>query len=238
VIVAARLEGVDEEKPVQRADREADLRAAAGEAASRRWWRLVPRVVWSPREAFVALRDDDEDDVAARQEPILAIVLLAGMAGAVLTPTWGRLLYDSSIDGIAAAVLTFVGGSAAGVVAYVLLGLALWVGIRGAGSLEPARLVRQAAALSAVPIALSLFITVPIALIAFGGDFFRSGGSDEGVGHAAVVGIGLVFVAWSVSLVAVALRITLRLPWRGVAVAMSLAAVAVAFVAALPYILR
>ncbi|MBM3676965.1 MAG: YIP1 family protein [Actinobacteria bacterium] len=228
---------MDDEKQVARADRAAALREPAVEAASRRWWRLLPRLLTAPATVFRALREDDEDDVAARQEPLLAIVLLAGMGGAVLTPTWGRLLDDGSIDGIVAVVLTFIGGSAAGVVVYVLVSLALWIGIRGAGSLEPARRARQVAGFSALPIALSLFVTVPVALIAFGGDFFRSGGSDEDVGRAIVVALGLAFVAWSLVLLAIGLRTAMRLPWRGVAVALGLAAVAVAVVAALPYVL-
>lgn len=228
---------MSEEKPVERADRIAAARGPAADAATRRWWRLLPLVLTDPVRVFEALREDDEDDVAARQEPILAIILLAGMAGAILTPTWGTLLDESSIDGVVVAVLTFIGGSAAGAVVYVLLGLALLVGIRGAGSLEPARLARQVAGFSALPIALSLPVTLPVALIAFGGDFFRSGGSDDGVGHAVVVGIGLASVAWSIVLLAVGLRITLKLPWRGVAIALSLAAVGLGFLAALPYIL-
>lgn len=203
----------------------------------RRWWRLLPRMVTAPAGVFAELREDDEDDVAGRQEPILAIIILAGMAGAVLTPTWGKLLDEGSVDTLVAAVLTFIGGAAAGTVAYVIIGLALWVGIRGAGSLEPARLVRQTLAFASVPIALSFFVTVPVALVAFGGDYFRSGGSDDGVGHAVVVGIGLAFVTWSIVLLTLGLRVALELPWRGVLVAMSLASVAVAVVAALPYVL-
>lgn len=228
---------MSDEKPVERADRIAAARGPAADVAMRRWWHLLPLLVTDPVRVFEALREDDEDDVAARQEPILAIVLLAGMAGAVITPTWGTLLDESTIDGLVAVVLTFIGGGAAGAVAYAIIGLALWVGIRGAGSLEPARLARQAAGLAALPIALSLFLTVPVALVAFGGDFFRSGGSDDGVGHGVVVALGLVFVAWSVALLVVGLRVAVRLPWLGVAVALSLAGVGVGFLAALPYIL-
>lgn len=223
-------------KPVEVADAEAAARSPVGDAASRRWWRRVPEVVTAPRGVFAALREDDEDDVAARQEPILAIVLLAGMAAAILTPTWGRLLDDPSVDGTVVAVLTFIGGGAAGVVAYVLFGLALWAGVRGAGSLEPARLARQVVGFAALPIALSLFVTLPAVLIAFGGDFFRSGGSDEGLSRAVIVGLGLVFGAWSLALLVTGLRTTFRLPWRGVVAALALAAVVVAAAAALPYV--
>lgn len=226
-----------DEKPVERADRIASEREPAADLALRRWWRLLPLVLTSPTRVFRALREDDEDDVAARQEPILLIVLLAGMAGAVITPTWGTLLDDSSVDGLVVAVLTFIGGGAAGAVVYAILGVSLWIGIRGAGSLEPTRLVRQVAAFSALPIALSILVTLPIGLIAFGSDYFRSGGSDDGTGRDVVLGIGLAFVAWSVVLLGLGLRVTLRLPWRGVAVAMALATVTVGLVATLPYVL-
>ena len=79
---------------------------------------------------------------------------------------------------------------------------------------------------------------MPVALIAFGGDFFRSGGSDDGVrprrrGRAS----GSLFVAWSVVLLVVGLRVAVRLPWLGVATAVALAGVGVGVLAALPAIL-
>ena len=49
-------------------------------------------------------------DVNARSEPILAIVILAGMAGVLLTPAWGTLLYEESLDWLVLAVVTFIGG--------------------------------------------------------------------------------------------------------------------------------
>jgi hypothetical protein len=192
------------------------------------------RILWRPREVFAALRDDDPDDLAARQEPILAIVILAGMGGVLLTPAWGRLLDDGSVDALVVAVVTFVGGGLYGAAGYALLGLAVWLGMRGVGVLEPYRRARHLVAFSAVPLAVSLFVTAPTAVAAFGGDFFSSGGSDEGAGRAAVVGIGLAFVAWALALLALGLRTTYRLPWRGVAGAVGLAGVLVAAFAVLP----
>jgi hypothetical protein len=223
-------------KPVQAADAAAGERARASEGAARAWWHRVPRVVTAPRDVFRALREDDEDDVAARGEPILAIVLLAGIAGAILTPTWGRLLDNKEVDGVVAAILTFIGGGAGGAVTYFVLGFALLLGIRGAGSLEPMRLARQIAGFAALPVALSLIVTLPVALVAFGGDFFRTGGSDEGVGRWIVVGLGLGFVAWSLALLVLGLRTTLRLPWRGVVTAVAVSGVATATLVFLPYL--
>jgi hypothetical protein len=222
---------------VQTADAAADERARASEGATRAWWRRVPGVVTAPREVFRALREDDEDDVAARQEPILAIVLLAGIAGAILTPTWGRLLDNREVDWVVATILTFIGGGAGGAVTYFVVGFALLLGIRGAGSLEPMRLARQVAGFAAVPIALSLVVTAPVALIAFGGDFFRTGGGDEGIGRWIVVGLGLGFVGWSLGLLVLGLRTTLLLPWRGVVTAVAVGGVATASLVLLPYLL-
>ena len=78
---------------------------------------------------------------------------------------------------------------------------------------------------------------VPTIAIAFGSDWFRTGGSDEGSGRAVVTAIGLAFVAWSAVLVALGLRTTFRLPWRGVLGALLLAGVLVAAFAVLPSVL-
>ncbi len=216
----------------------ADAKAAEAsdeEAVSAlRWWRLVPRVLVEPVAVFTEIRDGDEDDAVARQEPLLAIVVLSGIAGTILSPVWSRMLDENGVDGLALAFGTFVVGGLAGFVQYFLLGWALWAGARSVGSLERPLLARHVLGWSAVPLALSVFVTLPVALIAFGGDFFRRGGSDEGVGRWLVVGLGVSFAAWSLGLVAVGLRTTLRLPWRGVIGAALLAAVIVGALAVLP----
>ena len=75
---------------------------------------------------------------------------------------------------------------------------------------------------------------VPAIVIGFGADWFRSWGRREGTGHDVVVGIGLAFLAWSLGLVALGLRTTFELPWRGVVGAVALAGVMVAAFAVLP----
>jgi hypothetical protein len=52
-----------------------------------------------------------------------------------------------------------------------------------------------------------------------------------------VTALGLVFVAWSGVLVALGVRTTLRLPWRGVVGALLFAGVLVAAFAVLPSVL-
>ena len=156
---------------MEAADRAAEERADVSRAADRRWWRLVPRVVTHPREVFVALRSDDETDVNARSEPILAIVLLAGIAGILLTPAWGAYLDDESIDWLTLAVVTFIGGLLYGAFGYYLLGFVVWLGTRGVGVDTRARKTRQVVGFSALPLALSLLVTLPAILFAFGLDW-------------------------------------------------------------------
>jgi len=221
-------------KPVQAADREGARLAEAGEAAARAWWRRVPRMLTAPRSVFTALAETDDVDVDARSEPVLAIVVLAGMASIILTPAWGTVMDDGSVDGLVVIVLTFIGGLFYGAAGYFFLGLALWLGARGVGVEAPFRIARQLVAFAAVPIALSAVVVVPVIAVRFGWDWFRTTGSDTGTGRDVVVGIGLAFMAWSLALVTLGLRTTFRLPWRGVIGALLLAGVLVAAFAVLP----
>lgn len=221
-------------KPGAVADAEALRGSEAAQAHVRRWWRLVPRILTHPSEVFVALRDDDEVDVDARSEPILAIVIVAGMAGILLTPAWGTLMDEESLDWIVLAVVTFIGGLFYGAAGYFLLGLVVWVGARAVGLESRGRTARQLVGFSALPFALSFLVTVPAVLVGFGYDWFRTGGSDDGTGRVIVLGVGFALAVWSLGLLALGLRTTFELPWRGVAGALALAAVIIAAFAVLP----
>ena len=216
----------------------ADAKALSGsdeaQAHVRRWWRLVPRILTHPTEVFVALRDDDEVDVDARSEPILAIVIIAGMAGILLTPAWATLIDEESLDWVVIAVdhlhrrAVLRGG---GLLPARPRRVARRARRRSRG---PSRTARQVVGFAALPFALSFLVTVPAVLVAFGYDWFRTGGSDDGTGRVVVLSIGLAFALWSLGLLALGLRTTFELPWRGVAGALALAAVIVAAFAVLP----
>jgi hypothetical protein len=225
------------QKPGAIADAAARSGSDEAQARVRAWWRLLPQVLTRPSRVFAALRDDDEVDVEARSEPILLIVLLAGTAGILLTPAWSTLLDDQSLDWLVIAVITFIGALFYGTAGFFLLGFVVWLGARGVGLDTRARPARHLVAFSAVPFALSLLVTVPAIVFGFGYDWFRTGGSDDGTGRAAVLGIGFLLALWSVGLLALGLRTTFRLPWRGVAGALALAAVIVAAFAVLPSVL-
>lgn len=221
-------------KPAAAADAAAERDAEEAAARARLWWRRAPRVVTAPRDVFRALGHTDELDLEARAEPVLAIAILAGMAGLLLTPTWGTLLDDRAVDGLVVLVLTFIGGVVYGFAGSFVLGLAVWLGLKGASVAVPLRSARHVVVFAALPFALSLIVTVPAIALAFGWDWFRSGGADEGTGRTIVVLVGLAFAAWSLGLLVLGLRECFRLPWRGVAGALGLAAVTVAALVVLP----
>lgn len=219
-----------EPKPVQVADAAGDERARRAEGLVGAWWRRLPRLLWAPGEVLVALRETDEDDMAARQEPILAVVLLAGMAAVLLMG--GTLVVDSSVDGAVVAAITFLAGGMYGAAGYLVLGLGVWVGLRGAGSEGRFVEARHLVAFAAVPIALAFLPLVLVVAFGYGLDFFR-----DGSGTSTVLAVGLPFVAWAAALVVAGLRVTFELTWVGVVTAVALAAVFVAAFVTLPLVL-
>ena len=117
----------------------------------------------------MAFRDDDEVDVDARSEPILAIVIVAGMAAMLLTPAWGTLLDEESLDWIVLAVVTFIGGLLYGAVRLLPARLRRLARQSAASGVDArARKARQVVAFAALPFALSLLVTVPAIVLAFG----------------------------------------------------------------------
>ena len=186
----------------------ADAPAAAKPSREKQWWLRTLAVFQSPRSVFAALRDDSEDDVSARQEPILALVLLAGVAAILAwSPTTGRLLDDPRVDGVLVAVLTFLGGGLYGVATYWIGGAALYLGARGAGSKGTYRRARHVLGFAAAPLVLSLLVVWPLRLAVYGDDVFRTGGADAtGAGRWVFKGLELGFLAWAVALLVVGVR--------------------------------
>jgi Yip1 domain len=169
------------------------------------WLARALLVLIEPRPVFAALRDDSEDAARARQEPILAIVGLAGIASILWTSVAGRVMDDPALDGLVVAVWAFIGGAFYGLFAYFAVGAALYGGLRAAGSLGSYRRARHLLAFASAPLALSLLLW-PVRIALYGGDVFRTGGSDHGVGNAVFVVLELGFVAWAVALLLVGTR--------------------------------
>jgi hypothetical protein len=140
---------------------------------------------------------------------VLALVLLAGIAGVLWAPNTGRLLNDRFVswDGMLIAVVVFFGGGIYGTAVYWAGGLVLHAAATSFRASKSYRQARHLLAFAAAPIALSLFVVWPVRLAVYGDDIFRSGGSDRGAGNSAFVAIELLFVAWAVTLLVLGLRV-------------------------------
>ena len=184
-----------------------------GLSPDRAWWLRVPAVFLSPRSVFFALREDDPDDVAARSEPILLLVWMAGTAAVLATPTAGALLDKPEYDALLVAIWAFVAGGLYGCVGYLLFGFALFFGVRLLGSVGDFRRARQIVGFALAPLALSLVVLFPVRLALYGGDSFREGGPDEGTGESVLLALQLGFVAWSVVLLVMGVLVVHGWSW-------------------------
>ncbi len=201
----------------------------------RDWWLRALLVLQKPRPVFVALRDADSESLADRSEPVLAIVLLAGMATVLSTATAGRLLDDGSYDNVLVAVWTFIAGGIYGAVAYFVIGGVLDRGVKALGSQGTYRRSRHVLAFAAVPIALSLLLW-PVKLALYGDDVFRSGGHDAGTGAHVFSALMFGCLAWSAVLLVIGVRSVHGWTWARAAAGSALAvAVPVLLVVASTY---
>jgi hypothetical protein len=196
----------------------------------RDWWLRTLLVLQRPRPVFVALRDDSKESLADRAEPVLAIVLLSGIAGVLLTRTAGRLLDDASYDGLLVAVWTFLLGSLYGLFSYFAFGAVLHGGAKALGSQGSYRRSRHVLAFAAVPVALSLVLW-PIKLAVYGEALFRSGGSDHGAGIFIFGVLESAFLLWSAVLLVAGVRAVHGWTWGRAAAACALAIAAPVVVA-------
>ena len=210
------------------------VEAEAGETRlQREWWLRSLAVLVAPRAVFAALREEAREDVEARQEPLLAIVYLAGIAGVLATSVAGRLYDDPEIDAPLVAVWAVVAGGIYGFATYFVAGAAVYLGARGLGSLGSYRRARHVLGFAAVPLALSLALW-PLRLALHGGDSFRSGGSDSGAGGDVFTALTLAFAAWSLVLLAVGVKTVHGWSWGRALAALGLVGAVLAAFAVLP----
>jgi hypothetical protein len=195
----------------------------------REWWLRTILVLQSPRAVFVALREDTPEAAANRSEPVLLIVLLAGIAFVLSTRTAAHLMDDHDYDGLLVAVWTLLAGFLYGGVVYWFFGAVLHGAVRRLGSHGSFRRTRHVLAFAAVPLALSLVLW-PLKLAFFGSDLFRRGGADAGAGGKVFVVLGLFFAVWAGALLVLGVRAVHGWTWARAAAA---AAVPVALAALL-----
>jgi hypothetical protein len=197
--------------------------SAVAESGERDWWLRTLLVLQAPGAVFVALRDDSDRAAGERSEPVLAIILLAGIAGVLSTGAAGRLLDDPDYDAALVAIWAFVGGGMYGVFGYWALGGLLQGSLRSLGSHGRYRRARHVLAFACVPVACSLGIWL-VKIAVFRGDAFRSGGSDSGAPGDVFAALELGFLAWTVALLVVGVRAVEGWTWAraGAAVAAAL----------------
>ena len=166
------------------------------------WWERTLLVLRRPAEVFAALREGDDD---SRSEPLLAIVFLAGIAGVLGTNAFAHSLDDFELDELTLAVVAFIAGGLYGLVGYFLLGFLAYAGARAGGSDASYRRARQIVGFAVVPLALSLLVWF-VRIAVYGGDPFRTGGSDSGFGNRLFEAAEVAVVGWSGALLVIGLR--------------------------------
>jgi hypothetical protein len=171
----------------------------------RDWWLRTLLVLQRPRPVFVALRETDSESLGDRSEPVLAIVLLAGIGVVLSTSTASHLLDDKDYDGLLVAVWVFIAGGIYGTFVYWVVGGLLHIGAKVLGSQGTYRRSRQVLAFAAVPIVLTL-VAWPVKLALYGEDVFRRGGHDAGSGAHVFTGLLLAAAAWSAVLLVIGVR--------------------------------
>jgi len=199
----------------------------------RAWALRAVLVLQAPRAVFAALRDDSDEAAQARQEPVLALAWLAGMAGVLASPVARTLLDDPARDGLVVGIWAFIGGGIYAAFVLWLGGALLHGAMRALGGQDSYRRARHLLAYASAPVALSLFIVWPIGIAAFGGDLFRSGGSDAGTGGALVTWAAIAFAVWSLALVGLGVCTLQGWTWARSIAALLAAALPIAALAAL-----
>jgi hypothetical protein len=206
--------------------------AGAQQVSLDREWLLRSLLVFqSPRAVFSALRDDSDAAASARQEPLLAITWLAGIAGVLGSSVAGTLLDDPARDGLIVAVWAFLGGGLYAALGFLLLGALVYAAARALGGQGSYRRARHLVGFASAPVALSLLLLWPLGLAVFGGDLFRSGGADDGTGGTIFHWAQVAFAAWGVVLLAIGIRAVHGWTWARSLVTLALALAPVALVA-------
>ncbi len=189
------------------------------------WWLRTVLVLSAPRAVFVALRADSNEEAAKRSEPVLLIVILAGIAFVLSSNAAGTLMDPpNGYDTILIPVWAFLAGALYGGASYWVLGGVLQVTAVRLGTQGSYRRSRHVLAFAAVPVALSLVLW-PLKLALFGSALFRAGGDDSGTTGKVFAVAWLGFLAWSICLLVLGVRAVHGWTWLRAAVTAAPAAV-------------
>ena len=193
------------------------------------WWLRALLVAQAPRPVFAELRDDSREAAEDRQDVVAAIAFFVGLALTLLTAQASSFADDPARKGIVIPVWLFIAGLLVGIVNYWLAGGVLYLALDWLGARTSYRQARHLLALAAVPLALSL-VLLPVRLALYGGDIFKSGGSDAGSSGHVFLALTLVFGLWSLVLLAIGIRVVNRWSWGRTAAAVGLFGLLVALV--------
>ena len=182
-------------------------------SGQRDWWLRALLVLQSPRAVFAALKDESDEALEGRQEPVTALVYLAGIGGVLLAPAFGHLFDNFAIDGITVFVIVIFAGAIYGFFGYWLLGFTLSRGIAALKGTARAHLCRHVLAYSLAPLALSLVLIWPVRLALYGGDLFKAGGSDSSTGGQVLRWACVATALWAAGLLVLGIRTVERWPW-------------------------
>jgi hypothetical protein len=195
----------------------------------RAWWLRTLLVLSNPREVFAALRDDSDEAAEARQEPLVAVVFLAGVGIVLSTTVAERLLNDPQFDALLVLVWAVVAGAGHGAVAYFLVGGVVYLAASFAGGLGTYRRARHLLGYASVPVALTVLLA-PVRVALYGEDAFRRRGADEGAtGTAILDALEAGLLVWALVLVAIGIRTVHGWSWPRALAATSPLALLLAF---------
>jgi hypothetical protein len=180
---------------------------------SRAWWLRALLVAQAPGPVFAALRDDSREAAEDRQDVLATVVFLAGLALTLITTQAATFADDPARAGIIIPVWLFIAGLLVGILNYWLAGGVLYLALSWLGAERSYQQARHLLALAAVPLALSL-VLLPVRLALYGGDIFRSDGSDSGSGAHVFTVLEAGFGLWSLVLLAIGVRVVCGWSWR------------------------
>jgi hypothetical protein len=198
----------------------------------RAWWLRSLLVLQAPSPVFAALRDDSDEEAGARQEPVTALVFLAGIAAVLSSGAAGDLLDDPEFELLLVPFWVLFAGAAQGFGAYWIGGGLLHLALRALGAGGSYRRARHLLAFAAAPLALSLLVLWLVRLAIFGSDLFREGGDDSGAANAVFEVGEAAFAAWAVGLLVLGVRVVHGWSWARAAGACALAGLIVGTVVA------
>jgi hypothetical protein len=196
------------------------------------WWLRAPAVLVAPRAVFASLRDDSDEAVEERQDAIVALAALGGVAAMLATPTARHLLDDFQVTAIIIPIWAFFAGSLYAFTVWWLGGGLLFLGSRRLGGQGSWRRSRHLLGLAVAPLAAAMLTFWPVRILLYGEDLFRTGGDDYGRSDAVFGGIYVGILAWCLLLLLQGVRTVHGWSWARSAAAVALAAVVPALIAA------